>query len=150
MPLIYKKMSLFDAPVGSTLVHASNANGVWGSGIAKDMKDRFPGAFHSYKECCEQERMLSKFDMVTEGGYNIASIVTSDSYGTKVDSPEEILVSTTIALNDLCDYLSDTDRNVVYSNKFNSGLFKVPWERTESILKVLVDRYNINWIVCEL
>jgi hypothetical protein len=31
----YHKMSLFDVPTGSVLVHAVNNQGVWGSGIAK-------------------------------------------------------------------------------------------------------------------
>lgn len=147
--IVYKKMSLFDAPPGSTLVHACNANAVWGAGIAKEMKERFPYAYHRYEEECKTYPMIGEFTLDMDNSYWIASLITSDSYGSKVDNPEEILVHTTIALNEFCRSMDDNDKSIVYSNKFNSGLFKVPWERTEAILKVLVKRYNIDWIVCE-
>lgn len=149
--LIYKKMSLFGAPKGSVLVHACNSKGVWGSGIAKDMKTRFPKAFENYNNECLLYPMIAEFDFTMENEYKIASIITSKSYGNDVDSKDEILVNTSIALNELCRYLDDNDDNdLIYSNKFNSGLFKVPWEETEKILKILVDRYHLIWTICEL
>jgi ADP-ribose 1''-phosphate phosphatase len=148
MALITKKMDLFEAPKGSILVHACNAQGVWGSGIAKEMKARFPIAFQHYNFQCEMYKMLGDIDVTTDKDYVIASIITSDNYASKVDSPDEILVSTTIALNELCKKL--TPEAQIYSNKFNSGLFKVPWDQTEKILTVFVNRYNLNWTVCEV
>lgn len=35
-------MNLFDVLHGSILVHACNAQGVMGRGIAKEMKEKFP------------------------------------------------------------------------------------------------------------
>lgn len=150
--IIYKKMSLFDAPKGSILVHAANSKGVWGSGIAKEFKIRFPKAFENYNKKCTNYPMIGEFDfhIDPDSNYAIGSLVTSKSYGSNVDSEEEILINTTIALNEFCQYMDDNAYNdIIYSNKFNSGLFKVPWEKTETILKILTNRYNITWVICD-
>ena len=148
MSLIYKKMSLFDAPKGSILVHACNAKGVWGAGIAKEMKKKFPNAYEHYHIDCLQRNMTSRFDYQYDAGYYIASLVTSKDYGVYVDSPEEILLNTSKALVDFITYVLDND-HPIYSNKFNSGKFHVPWEQTEDILKRFVKAFNVDWIVCE-
>jgi ADP-ribose 1''-phosphate phosphatase len=142
------KMSLFDAPEGSILIHAANSQGVWGSGIAKEMKERFPLAFRRYNAQCSTYLMTGQYDLTFDKTHHIASIVTSNNYGEKVDSPEEILVNTTIAIYELLKY---ADKKLpIYSNKFNSGLFRVPWFKTEEIIKVFVKQYDLNWVVCEL
>jgi hypothetical protein len=82
-------------------------------------------------------------------------IVTSHDYGPKKDSPEQIKINTTLALREFCAEVyrffhhEEYPTIDVYSNKFNSGLFNVPWEDSELILKtVLRDFKRINWIVC--
>lgn len=151
MSLIYKKMDLFDAPKGSILVHAVNAQGVWGSGIAKEFKEKFPKAFLSYEKESKNYGMMAEFDFCVDNEQAIGSLFTSKNYGLRVDSPDEILVNTTLVLNGFTQYLDDNayEDISIYSNKFNSGLFNVPWEKTEAILKVFVKRYNLNWTVCE-
>lgn len=144
-------MSLFDVPRGALIVHAVNAKGVWGSGIAKDFKERYPHAYNQYNSFCTHG--YNKLGMAAismrhhSEPHQVGWLVTSDNYGGEVDDVERILINTTLAVNDLC-LTSDTD--VIYSNKFNSGLFNVPWERTELVLKeVLRQHPNIDWIVCD-
>ena len=121
---------------------------LWGSGIAKEMNKRFPDAFAHYRTSCLQKKMLSYYDYQYDSQYYIASLVTSGGYGTDVDNQKEILLNTSKALIDFLGYVQDSDHQI-YSNKFNSGLFKVPWEETEDILKRVVEAFNIDWIVCE-
>lgn len=159
----YKKTSLFDAPKETIIVHACNSQGVWGSGIAKPFKDNYPHSFTDYNKFCtiaNKERgtacgraSLSSFH--ESESHWVGWIVTSHDYGPKKDSPELIKIHTTMALMELCKkiYLAhpkeDNPVIDVYSNKFNSGLFAVPWEDSELILKtVLKDFKRINWIVC--
>lgn len=149
MSLTYKKMNLFDAPKDVVLCHAGNSKGIWGSGIAAEFKKRFPLAYKNYNEQCIVYPMIAEFDFTIENNYKIATLITSKDYGYKKDSIEEILINTTIALNELCRYLQDNDDSIVYSNKFNSGLFNVPWEKTEAILKVFIKRYHLNWVICD-
>lgn len=144
-------MNLFDAPLGSILVHAVNAQGVWGSGIAAQFKKRYPKAFEHYKKQCKHDGMETESDFTIENNQMIVSLFTSENYGLKVDSPEEILINTTIALNTFTGTLkcNEWEDVPIYSNMFNSGLFKVPWKDTEKILKVFVNKYNLDWTVCD-
>lgn len=142
-------MSLFDAPEGSVLVHACNMQGVWGSGIAVEFKKRFPNAFHQYKNACTQTGLGRVLFKEQSESHRVGILITSENYGKLKDSKEQIKINTTLALNDLCtDYPFGLE--TFYSNKFNSGLFGVPWEETELILKTILKRHpNIAWIVCD-
>lgn len=147
----YRKMSLFDAPDESIIIHAVNAQGVWGSGIAKEFKDRYPEVYNIYKGWCLDPNSVklgkSEYAGYTYNNPAIGWICTSENYGSKKDSKTQILVNTTLALNDLLFRISwDT----IYSNKFNSGLFGVPWEETEVVLKeVLKHHPSVTWIICD-
>lgn len=160
----YKKMSLFDAPKESIIVHACNSQGVWGSGIAKPFRDQYPYSFTEYREFClghnaERGTACGLADLSTfhkNESHWVGWIVTSYNYGPLKDSVEQIKVNTALALKILCTkiYLAhpkeDNPTIEVYSNKFNSGLFAVPWGDSELILRtVLRDYKRINWIVCD-
>lgn len=159
----HKTMSLFDAPKESIIVHACNSQGVWGSGIAKPFKERYPQSFVEYNAFCNRandERgsatgraSLSSFP--ESEPHWVGWIVTSHNYGPLKDKPELIKIYTTLALRELCQKIytahpkEDYASIEVYSNKFNSGLFAVAWEDSELILEtVLKDFKRINWVVC--
>lgn len=160
----YKKMSLFDAPKESIIVHACNSQGVWGSGIAKPFKENYPVSYEFYKDFCLKwnDRRGTACGMADLGPFAnsedhwVGWIITSHNYGPLKDTPEVIKINTTLALQDICKkiYMAHpVEENPVievYSNKFNSGLFAVPWEDSELILKtILRDFKRIKWIVCD-
>lgn len=157
--LTYKKMSLFDAPKESVLVHGCNAQGVWGSGIAVPFKTNHPKAFKEYSEFCASAlRINPKYGAVgralltsEDNGHRVGCLITSVNYGSKKDSTGAITMQTILALKDLLGYLNTYQlvTEPIYSNKFNSGLFNVPWQTTENILKYFTQRYDINWVVCD-
>lgn len=159
-----QNISLFDAPKESIIVHACNSQGVWGSGIAKPFKEKYPVSYEFYADFCKKwndrrgtacgRADLSPFPQSEP--HWVGWIVTSHNYGQLKDSPDVIKIYTTLALREFCTkvyqaYSADTTEEIyVYSNKFNSGLFAVPWEDTELILKtVLQDFKRINWVVCD-
>lgn len=158
--LSYKKMSLFDATIGGILVHGCNAQGVWGSGIAVPFKQKFPRAWKQYNDYClmmlEDDKKFgavgTSFITNYENGYNVGCLITSFSYGHDKDSPEKIALQTILALDNFYkEYVYEGHVNTtIYSNKFNSGLFNVPWEKTEKALEYFVKRYNLNWVVCDI
>lgn len=146
--IIYKKMSLFVAPKGSYLVHACNAQGIWGSGIAKEFKTRFPKSFNEYNEFCREYPRdvgptTGKCCITKE---KVVCLITSNGFADTLDKVDNILSYTSLALLDL---LNASKNKEFYSNKFNSGLFKVPWEDTKAILKSYVDMYDLTWTVCD-
>ena len=145
--IIHKKGSLFDAPKGSILVHACNARGVWGSGIAVEFKKRFPESFDFYKEFCDEEgkRLLGITILCpVENDYTVGCMITSDGYGKFKDPKEKILENTYTAL--LCVL---AENRPIHSNLFNSGLFGVPWNETENKLKEAIRNmeYKKPWTV---
>lgn len=134
----YINGSLFDAPKGSVLVHAVNGQGVWGSGIAVDFKRLFPESFRWYQYWCKDPMPYMGRPNATiylvENGYRVGCLLTSIGYGDDKDPPAMILRRTKAAVSDI---LSLTD-SPICSNKFNSGLFGVPWEDTEKVLESVI------------
>jgi ADP-ribose 1''-phosphate phosphatase len=144
MPIVHKKGSLFSAPPGSILVHAVSTKSVWGSGIAKQFKAKFPESFKFYQEMCieEGENLLGcNIYCPEENGYYVYNLVTSLDYGDKKDSPEEILKATRTALTFI---LEDNPSQPIHSCKFNSGLFGVSWGDTEKVLLEVLKETGYN------
>ena len=124
------------------LGHACNCQGVWGSGVAKQFKERF---FTEYLIYNAYSRLLYSHSEPEIGIFDedsqalgttfivnrIVCLFTSLNYGDKVDAPEKILENTKNALTDLNLFGVVKELNIP---KINSGLFKVPWEETEKIL----------------
>lgn len=148
--IVYHKGSLFDAPPNSILVHAGNCRGMWNSGIAKEFKERFPDAFADYNHFCEWSLPNPGTYIIYPnsdfGGYDIMTLLTSHDSNEDVDSTDKILEATEKALTlwsshrkfryseaEHLRYAIPIDH--VYSNKFNSGGFKVPWEKTAEVIE---------------
>jgi ADP-ribose 1''-phosphate phosphatase len=141
--ITYIKGDLFSAPKGSVLIHAVNTQGVWGGGIAKEFKKRFPYSYGEYRKACMQlnHRLLGACLIVTnDEGYDIACLFTSNGYGQLTDSEESILNATKRSVFELCEA---TQGKELHACKFNSGLFRVPWEKTEAILLETGKKFTI-------
>lgn len=125
--LHYINDDLFNAPSTQLLVHACNCQGVWGSGIAKEFKRRFPNEFVLYNTWTCVSGYVGTSLIINR----IGCLFTSKDFGLFIDPPEFILANTEEAMKDL---LNKTTMDLAMP-KINSGLFKVPWEDTEKILK---------------
>ena len=131
------------------IAHACNAVGHWGAGFAWQLKRKFPKDFEQYKKYCLENKknfLESKTGTAFVTKNKIACLVTSYGFGKEKDKPEAISTRTFYALEDLRVQLPQNA--TVYSNKFNSGLFNVPWEKTEAQIKYfLLCRPDVKWIV---
>ena len=75
----------------------------------------------------------------------VASLITSFHYGQRVDPPDDILANTARAIQSLSKQMHEIQQNnrknaispirELWSVRLNSGLFKVPWERTKAVLQ---------------
>jgi ADP-ribose 1''-phosphate phosphatase len=144
--LIYEKMSLFDAPAGSIIVHACNAQGMWGSGIAKEFAKRYPESYKCYSYWAHRMGTGRFLLCSLENYHQVGCLITSKDYGPTKDSPGLITYNTVLALEEL---VQEPGPLTIYSNKFNSGLFDVPWEVTELVLKGFVEKYDVTWTICD-
>ena len=130
--ITYSKGNLFHAPRGVYLAHACNCRGKWGAGVAHEFRNRFPNSYKEYQRYC---RLGAKpgdiFICSEESGYQVICLFTSESYGSSVDAADSILEATKQASSKF-----PIDKPI-HMPKINSGLFKVPWELTEEILRNL-------------
>ena len=81
MEIIYKIGNLLEAPE-ILLLHGANAQGVMGSGVAKQIRKKFPQAFEEYYAAYEKE-MLWLGDVIFAdcGNKIIANGITQQYYG---------------------------------------------------------------------
>lgn len=151
----YRKGSVFDhLEPNMIIVHSVNGQGVWGAGFAKELKERYPEAYEKYKAFCgiKPWPLLRGKDIIC-GDYKsdqfISCLFVSQRYGQEKDTPREIIATTISALGNLLHCAEDI---TFISPKINSGLFEVPWIKTEGIINSCLEAFsdqNIKWIVCD-
>lgn len=132
MEIIHRNGDLFNAPPEAMLAHACNCKGLWRSGIAAQFKVRFPDDHIEYERLCYLHGSSLRGQAVLLAG-RVVALFTSVGYGQYVDPPASILEATRSAIRSLDSQLP---RQVeVHSPRINAGLFKVPWEQTEAVIK---------------
>ncbi|KAJ5826610.1 hypothetical protein N7447_003373 [Penicillium robsamsonii] len=177
---------LFNAPNGAALIHACNCQGVWGAGIARSFRKRYPAAYEIYRNHCliyldhpvthvitdlhgedpqpslVVHRPLGTALMIPPQQSDfllhhrrhwIICLFTSEHYGSCVDSEDTIVNHTFAALQHLSGQLwgrpqqDSESRNErpqrLYSNRFCTGLFKVPWDRIRKLIDTVDLQINV-------
>ncbi len=150
--IIYHGGSLFNAPKDKTiLIHAVNCMGRWGSGIAIQFKKRFPEAHTDYQTFCEShhyKHIIGKCIQFHQIGLqSIGGLFTSIDYGSNVDPVDQILLHTKSAMRYLLDDLPEGYE--IHAPKINSGLFRVPWEKTEAEIEKVLANKDVKFHVWE-
>jgi len=148
MEIRYKKGNLFNNLDSETIyLHACNAQGHWGAGIAKTFKTIFSQAFLAHTR---KSNNCGDGYVVSHNEFKIACLITSEYYGKRKDSPKKILVQTYTALQNMLNTISE-DEITIYSPKINSGYFATPWDATEKVIKLACSRTDkkITWVVWE-
>ncbi|KAG2734799.1 hypothetical protein G9P44_002805 [Scheffersomyces stipitis] len=150
----------------AVFAHACNCQGVWGGGIAAVLRVKFPSTYplysgHCQEKGCDPHRLLGTSVVVPSqasdpgniAGYPpkyIACLFTSDFAQTQ----EEIVAYTDSAIEALVDQLKELHKTtaietgqsgkiVVNMPKINAGIFAVPWEKTEAVLKKYDVEFNV-------
>ena len=153
MPLTYLEGSVFSDEEADILCQACNCQHVWGAGIAKEFKKRFPWAFTMEGASSWNPGDFSLYSLMDECNVSILCLYTSEGFGKNRDSTSDILWNTHRALFDFWEYLDWHFQNttlediVIASPRINAGLFGVPWEQTETILQAFVKLTGVNWHV---
>ena len=165
MEIEYRKGNLFNAPVGSMLIQCCNAQGSWSSGVAATFRLHFQYAHLQYQKHCRehlpadfrQRSDLPGTSMTTwdnknkkrDAPYLICNLFTSNKYAAQVDSPDKIAKATDAALAHLALDPNLKKITEIHSPKMNAGLFRVPWELTENIIKLHLETLGKKWVVWE-
>ncbi|KAB8364841.1 hypothetical protein FH972_024704 [Carpinus fangiana] len=157
--LEYTDTSIFSAGPYALIIHACNAKGLWGSGIALAMRQRYPQHFQVYQDYCQShssERLLgtsiligpSESVGVTLNKYApthwIGCLFTNKDVGhanlTQRRLQEGILRDTKLAMKNLLEHINNARRSgmtidEIHMPQINSGAFRTPWERTVDTLR---------------
>ncbi len=128
----YQKGDIFDQVIGGNTIiaHSCNCQGVWGAGFAASLASRYQEDYALYTLMC---RTIPKGSFMLSP--NVLSLLTSSSYGRYVDHPDTILEATRTALD---SFLMGNIGYHLHMPKINSGLFRVPWYKTELIIEDLL------------
>ncbi|KAK5662856.1 hypothetical protein OQA88_6267 [Cercophora sp. LCS_1] len=141
---------LFAAPPNAVLIHACNAIGSWGGGIAAAFRQRYPDAFRIYNAHCKRslpQRLIGSALLIAprDGArrqHYIGCLFTSKRFGKAKDSPEQILEATGPAVRDLLRQIAaEMGRGNTIGEirmcHINSGLFAVPWRHSKQVIEGL-------------
>jgi ADP-ribose 1''-phosphate phosphatase len=155
LTLTFHTGDMFLSPPNSVLIHACNAQGLWGAGIALTFKSRYPQALKVYRAHCRTAH--SATNPVPSGScllippcesngtakHWIACLFTSKNIGKKKDSTDVIVRNTDAAVTDMLRRVREAEEGGAEIGqlrmcRINSGKFGVPWEMTEDVLKNIV------------
>lgn len=112
------KGDLFTSPPPhSILLHACNALGSWGGGIALAFKKNFPSAYQSYKSHCDAHeddprKLIGTCLIIPGEEYDVGCLFTSVGYGRRVDPPAMILDATRKAVRDLMRQTEGNEKEI--------------------------------------
>ena len=80
MPIKVIDGDLFDTKA-SYICHQVNCKGKMGSGVARQVKQRFPVAYKEYVKKCRESDILGQIQIVKCGDVNICNMFAQDGYG---------------------------------------------------------------------
>lgn len=160
----YFRGDLFSRPPRSILGHSCNCMGSWGAGIALQFKRKFPAAYRQYVEHCKAyssspQALLGTCLLIQCNDYWIACLFTSVGNSSSncglPRSPKDVIINATrSAMTDLLRQLH-TDRYIstllpgddyfpiISLPQINAGLFRVPWNETEEVIKSFPYKFHV-------
>jgi len=127
------------AAVEDIIVHGCNAQGVMGSGVAKAIRDKWPGAFEVYREAYD-ERGLALGEVIwytTPEGKLIANAITQEFYGR--DKKRYVdYDAVRKAFTSISGFAKKTGKSVAMP-KIGAGLGGGNWTLIENLVEICFD-----------
>lgn len=153
--IIYKSGNLLDANV-DYITHQVNCQGVMGSGIAKQIRDRWPHVYDEYKwflDCSKniwKKPALGRLHAVYENpdlAPNCRVIINFFSQYHYL--PRNVVNTDYDAFRSCCEELrtiigSHRDRVIGFPYKIGCGLAGGDWTIVESIISTVFEDYNVE------
>lgn len=133
------------------IAHQVNCRGVMGSGVAKALRNKYPGIFFSYKKYCNSmgAELLGKIQMLTmSNGKKICNIFGQDGYGYDKQYTDTKALSECIYK--LYKYAKDNNLDsVAMPYKIGCGRGGANWQEVYNILDIFFNEPNskINLIL---
>lgn len=117
------------------IVHQTNCQGVMGSGLAKQIKDKYPEVFNAYYYYCKTHELKDIFGsaLICEysNGKYIANLFGQDKYGHGLQTDYDMFKK---ALQEIHDFAKDHKLSVALPYKIGCGLAGGDWNRVFDII----------------
>lgn len=161
--LLYSDADIFTAGPDAVLIHACNTRGVWGSGIALALKQRYPRQFAVYERYCRDHDPSSLLGTCLLIGPSnalsarvtsthwIACLFTNKDIGrdlqTQTRLQRQILGDTKSAMSNLLEHVVHARQSGMaladlHMPQINSGSFRIPWPLTVEALGSFAAPYS--------
>jgi O-acetyl-ADP-ribose deacetylase (regulator of RNase III) len=129
------------------LAHGCNAQGVMGSGAAKDVRARWPGAYNLYRDFYESNEVMLGHCITyntgaVTGPRRIHNLVTQDTYGNDGKFARYIHLSSSIA-----EMLRGPCSGKIAIPRIGSGRGGLKWEFVSEILHEFEEQTGIEFHV---
>lgn len=147
----YKKGDIIEA-TEVLIAHGCNAQGVMGSGVAKEIRAKWPLAFTAYKDFYDS-RGLMLGDVIIVNIDNedkiIANCITQEFYG--LDGTKYVdYNSIKMAMNKVVSYCEINNIQSFAIPRIGAGYGGGDWSEIKKILQSSIEDSNIDIIVYEL
>ena len=126
--------NIFDC-TENIIVHQTNCQGVMGSGIAKQVKERYPEVFNAYYHYCKTQELKDIFGtalicQVSDYKY-IANVFGQNTFGQGLQTNYDMLKN---ALKEVHDFAKENNLSVAIPYKIGCGLGGGDWNTVYDII----------------
>lgn len=126
--------NIFDC-TENIIVHQTNCQGVMGSGIAKQVKERYPEVFNAYYHYCKTQELKDIFGIalicqVSDYKY-IANVFGQNTFGQGLQTNYDMLKN---ALKEVHDFAKENNLSVAIPYKIGCGLGGGDWNTVYDII----------------
>lgn len=126
--------NIFDC-TENIIVHQTNCQGVMGSGIAKQVKERYPEVFNAYYHYCKTQELKDIFGtalicQVSDYKY-IANVFGQNTFGQGLQTDYDMLKN---ALKEVHDFAKENNLSVAIPYKIGCGLGGGDWNTVYDII----------------
>ena len=144
--------NLFESDA-SVFCHQVNCLGVWGSGIAKSMREIFPDVYEQYREICVKNKfnkLLGNTAIIQSGNRYIANMFAQERFGydgiryTSYDAFYNCLVR----IKEFCE--KNAINKIALPYKIGSDRGGADWNVIYSMIESVFAKTNIMVEICRI
>lgn len=144
----YRKGNLLDVTSG-VIIHGCNSHGVMGSGVALAVKNKYPGAYESYRDYIDvsnddQTLLGSVIVYAVNENLLVANMITQKDFGTHKRQVNYGAIAR--GFDDLEEFYANTPGLVFHFPKIGAGLGGGDWEVIAEIIEQMCpNRRLVCW-----
>ena len=144
--------NLFESDA-SVFCHQVNCLGVWGSGIAKSMREIFPDVYEQYREICVKNKytkLLGNTAIIQSGNRYIANMFAQERFGYdgKRYTSYDAFYNCLVRIKEFCE--ENAINKIALPYKIGSDRGGADWNVIYSMIESVFAKTNIMVEICRI